>query len=189
MIRIIPYQESWPNEFFVFGAKLRTVLDTYALRIDHIGSTSINQLAAKDIIDIQVTVRHLNPNILEALQSGEFIHILRITGDHIPPGYSQDKNQWKKWLFRTDENYRPVNVHVRLEGRANQRYALLFRDYLRANQPVAMAYAQAKRALAQYHAGDINAYYDVKDPICDIIIGGAEMWAEHIQWLPSPSDC
>ena len=51
------------------------------------------------------------------------------------------------------------------------------------------AYAQVKTALAKYHAEDVDAYYDVKDPVCDIIIAGAELWAEKTGWKMGPSDC
>jgi predicted acetyltransferase len=68
-------------------------------------------------------------------------------------------------------------VHVRAAGRANQRYALLFRDYLRADLSAALAYQAAKRALAALHPEEIDAYLAVKDPICDLIIAAAERWA------------
>jgi GrpB-like predicted nucleotidyltransferase (UPF0157 family) len=77
---------------------------------------------------------------------------------------------------------------VRLRGAANQRYALLFQDYLRVHPMGAAAYAQVKLALARYHADDIDAYYDIKDPVCDIIMAAAESWAAATQWEPGPSD-
>ncbi len=52
----------------------------------------------------------------------------------------------------------------------------------------ATAYAQVKLALARYRANDIEAYYDIKDPVCDIIMTGAESWAAATQWEPGPSD-
>jgi GrpB-like predicted nucleotidyltransferase (UPF0157 family) len=73
-------------------------------------------------------------------------------------------------------------------GRANQRYAVLFRDYLRANPAMAVAYGQVKLALAAYHADDVEAYYAIKDPVCDVIMGGAEDWAATTGWVPGPSD-
>jgi hypothetical protein len=45
-----------------------------------------------------------------------------------------------------------------------------------------------KLALARYHADDIDAYYEIKDPVCDIIMAGAESWAAATQWGPGPSD-
>lgn len=77
-----------------------------------------------------------------------------------------------------------VHVHVREAGRANQRYALLFRDYLRADARAADAYAAVKRALATAAPDDFDTYYAVKDPACDLIIAGAEQWAERTDWTP-----
>jgi hypothetical protein len=43
-------------------------------------------------------------------------------------------------------------------------------------------------ALARLHPTDIDAYYDVKDPVCDIIMGGAAAWAIQVGWEPGSSD-
>lgn len=76
-----------------------------------------------------------------------------------------------------------------MSGRANQRYALLFRDFLRVDPASAQAYARVKLALVRYHPDDLEAYYDVKDPVCDLIMAGAELWAAAQEWEPGPSDC
>ena len=100
--------------------------------------------------------------------------IERITQDHIPLGYITDIAEWTKWMFKPSPLARPTHIHMRLQGRANQRYPRLFRDYLRAHPPVAEAYAQVKQGLVAHQFHDQDAYYGVKDPVCDIIIGGAE---------------
>jgi GrpB-like predicted nucleotidyltransferase (UPF0157 family) len=82
-----------------------------------------------------------------------------------------------------------INVHVRIAGRANQRYPILFRDYLRSHPAVAEAYGQVKQALVAHKLDDLDAYYDIKDPVCDIIIGGAEEWVLRIGWQPGLPDC
>jgi GrpB-like predicted nucleotidyltransferase (UPF0157 family) len=146
-------------------------------------------LAAKDIIDIQITVEELMPAVENALNAAGYQRITRITQDHLPPGQSGDSDDWVKWIFKPSATQRPINAHVRLPGRANQRYALLFRDYLRAHPPIAQAYAQVKTALVKYHPeDDMDAYYDIKDPVCDIIINGAEIWAAANDWAVGPSD-
>jgi GrpB-like predicted nucleotidyltransferase (UPF0157 family) len=82
-----------------------------------------------------------------------------------------------------------IHVHVRQDGRLNQRYALLFRDYLRADATAAAAYGLMKRALAEVAApDDWDTYYAVKDPACDLIMAGAEQWALRTAWTPGPSD-
>jgi hypothetical protein len=62
-------------------------------------------------------------------------------------------------------------------GHANQRDAVLFRDYLRQDRVSTQAYAKVKFVLARLHPDDMDAYYDVKDLVCDIIMAGAERWA------------
>src|SRR5262249_54667882 len=61
VIRIVDYDPAWPTRFAEIGAALRRALGDVALRIDHIGSTSVPGLAAKPIVDIQVSVERLEP--------------------------------------------------------------------------------------------------------------------------------
>lgn len=187
-IVIYPYQPTWHDEFLSLGQTLRQGLGNLALRINHIGSTSVPGLAAKDIIDIQITVADLDPAIVPLLEKIGYQQIQQITQDHLPPGANQTSD-WVKWLFKPIAPHRLVNLHVRLAGRANQRYALLFRDYLRSHPASAAAYAQVKIALAQSHADDVEAYYAVKDPVCDLMMEGAEIWAATIGWHLPATDC
>lgn len=89
--------------------------------------------------------------------------------------------------FHPPANQRRTNTHVRVPGRANQRYPLLFRDYLRAHPQTAEAYARLKRMLAE-HLADPFMYPDVKDPAVDLIYLAAEKWAEQTNWQPGESD-
>ena len=189
MIAIVPYQTKWPDEFRALGKGLRQALGDRALRIDHISSTSVPGLVAKDVIDIQITVESLEPEIEKALMRAGYERLILINSDHIPPESPTDPLEWTKWMFKPSVPQRPVNIHMRLTGRTNQRYPLLFRDYLRTHSMVAQAYGQVKSALAKYYPDNTDAYYDVKDPVCDIIIGGAEEWAAASRWEPGSSDC
>jgi GrpB-like predicted nucleotidyltransferase (UPF0157 family) len=190
VISIVSYKTSWPNEFLEKGRMLRNILSDLALRIDHIGSTSVPGLAAKDIIDIQITASRLSHNVESAMNLAGFQRLANITQDHVPPGKEADAHDWEKWFFQPASAGRRVNVHVRMPGRANQRYAILFRDYLRVFPAIAQAYGRVKEAIIKYHLEqDLEAYYDIKDPVCDIIYGGAEQWAASTNWQAGPSDC
>jgi GrpB-like predicted nucleotidyltransferase (UPF0157 family) len=190
LITILPYNPTWREEFLHIGGMLRKYLGEMALRIDHIGSTAVPGLPAKDIIDIQVTTSLLSPKLERAINLCGYQRILSITYDHVPPGRDADPAQWEKWLFKPEPGSRKVNLHVRLPGRQNQRYALLFRDYLRSFPDVAQAYGQVKTVLVRYHPeDDMDAYYEIKDPVCDIISSGAEFWAAATGWQPGASDC
>lgn len=187
MITIVPYHIEWPGEFLQIGRRLRSELGNLALRIDHIGSTSVPGLAAKDKIDIQVTVEALTPRVEQAIGRAGFVRG-QVDSDHIPPGGDQEPEKWRKWYFKQMEGARAAHVHVRMAGYPNQRYPLLFRDYLRAHADAAEAYARTKIKIAHYHADDIEAFCDIKDPVCDLIVFAAEAWAKETGWQPGPSD-
>jgi GrpB-like predicted nucleotidyltransferase (UPF0157 family) len=180
MVAIVPYRPAWADEFVRLERRLRDVLGERALRIDHIGSTSVAGLAAKDVIDIQVTVARLDD--ADALSAAGY-RAQEFLADHVPPGGLADEVEWKKRFFNLPEGERRGNVHVRQEGRANQRYALLFRDYLRAHADAAEAYGRLKLMLAR-ELEDAAAYPDVKDPACDLIWIAAEGWAAATGWSP-----
>ena len=188
-ISIQPSDTRWPAAFQTIGASLRAALGDQALRIDHIGSTAVPGLAAKDVIDVQVTVATLDSAALStALAPLGYTLLPHVTGDHLPPGRAAVPEEWAKLYFRPPPGQRPTHLHIRQAGRANQRYALLFRDYLRADPGAAAAYGQIKLALARLHPNDLDAYYDVKDPVCDLIIAAAELWATASGYTPGPSD-
>ena len=78
-----------------------------------------------------------------------------------------------------------MNLHIRVDGRASQRYALLFRDYLRAHPATAKAYGQFKRLAAELPLADAGEYADLKDPVCDLVYLPAEEWAARTSWAPA----
>jgi len=188
-IEIVPYQARWAGEFREAGVAIRRALGPLALRIDHIGSTSVPGLGAKDYLDVQVTVACLDAAdpLVDAFTAAGY-RVLAIDRDHRPPGDTRSESHWQKRFFREPEGGRRTHIHVREQGRANQRYALLFRDYLRAHRQAAASYEQAKRELARLHPDDIEAYLAVKDPICDLSMAGAELWAAASGWHIEPSD-
>lgn len=181
MVEIIPYQNSWAREFSEIAARLRQGLGKLALRIDHIGSTAVPGLAAKDVIDIQITVAELSQELLTAMLALGYSRVEGLQQDHRPAQAVEDAAEWEKWYFKPPPGQRRTHTHVRVAGRANQRFALLFRDYLRAHPATAEAYAELKRRLAQYLA-DPGMYPDVKDPAVDLIYLAAEEWAKVSGW-------
>jgi len=187
MIEIVPYKKSWPAEFQEIASRLRHQLGDLALRIDHIGSTSVPGLPAKDVIDIQITVAALDHRVQSAVTALGYTQPEGIWRDHCPPNAVASETDWEKMLFFPPRGQRRTHTHVRVQGRANQRYALLFRDYLRAHPATAAAYAELKRRLAQ-HLADPQTYPEVKDPAVDLIYLAAEDWAAASRWQPGPSD-
>ena len=188
-IGIVPYRPEWPNQFQSIGMRLREILgDSGAAYQPHWHSTSVPGSAAKNIIDIQISVVALAPEINRVMTANGINRVINIDHDHQPPSMTEDPAQWTKWYFRPPSGYRRCHIHMRIEGRANQRYALLFRDYLRATPLAAQAYAQIKVALSKKDNEDVEFYYDVKDPVCDIIMAGAEDRASRTGWTIPGTD-
>jgi GrpB-like predicted nucleotidyltransferase (UPF0157 family) len=90
MIVINDYNPAWPTEFEVIRLSLLEILGPLALRIDHIGSTSVPGLGAKDVIDIQITVEALAPEVRHRLLEAGYEYCPAITQDHVPLGEDVD---------------------------------------------------------------------------------------------------
>ena len=185
---IVGPDETWSASFREIAQRLRGALGEVAVRIDHIGSTSVPGLAAKDVIDVQVAVRSLDvAGLRDTLASAGFRLRDDIVGDHRPPGADGPDGDWAKRYASEVDGERRAHVHIRVDGAPNQRYALLFRDYLRAHRHAAEAYERAKRGLASVTT-DTQTYAEIKDPVCDLVMIAAEEWAAATAWGPGESD-
>jgi GrpB-like predicted nucleotidyltransferase (UPF0157 family) len=186
-IEVVGYQPNWPADFAVLARRLRGALDSPGVSIHHIGSTSVPGLVAKDIIDIQITVPSLDePGFRSGVEAVGFVWAPYLA-DHSPPALDLAQAELEKRTAASAPGERPANLHMRVAGRFNQRYALLFRDFLRARRAAAAGYAEVKQNLARLFPDDVDSYY-AKDPVCDVIMAGAEVWAEATGWQPPPSD-
>jgi GrpB-like predicted nucleotidyltransferase (UPF0157 family) len=183
-VEVVPYDPAWPDRATALIAGLREVLGPRALRIEHIGSTAIAGMAAKDVIDLQVSVADLEPaarDFDEPLGTQGFQRV-PYEHDHVPAGLEDDPGRWVKRLWsRRGHAAGDVNLHERLAGSPNERVALLFRDWLRAHPAAVPAYSAFKRGLAGAVA-DLGVYTDVKDPVVDLVIAAAETWATETGW-------
>jgi GrpB-like predicted nucleotidyltransferase (UPF0157 family) len=144
VLEIVAYDPAWPNAFSAERDRIAAVLRDLAVRIDHHGSTSVPGLAAKPIIDIQVSVQRLQPieDYAARLVWLGYLHVPHPDDSFCP-------------FF-----YRPVgwphthHVHVVQSGGAEERRTLAFRDYLREHPRVVHEYEQLKRELALQHSAE-----------------------------------
>ena len=137
-LRIVPYDATWPDAFAAEAVRIRNALGPTALRIDHNGSTSIPGLAAKPVIDIQVSVNSLQPIEFygEPLRSLGYMHVAH-TDDWFCPFFHRPP----RWPHTH-------HVHVVEAGGSEERRTLAFRDYLRDHPNHARQYEQLKIDLA-----------------------------------------
>jgi GrpB-like predicted nucleotidyltransferase (UPF0157 family) len=186
-VAILEYQAHWSSDFELIASDLRAALQDDALRVDHIGSTAIPGLCAKDVIDVQVTVHSLDGSIAQKLlQAGFTTRKDMWRQDHLPSGFQANHQDWNKLFFMQRPGARRSNIHIRQLGKPNQRYPLLVRDFLRQDARTAEAYGRLKHRLAEGLA-DPETYPDVKDPAADLIYLAAERWAAYQNWQQAPA--
>ncbi len=139
MIEIVAYDTSWPAAFEAEATLLRSVLGPRALSIDHVGSTAVSGLAAKPVIDIQVSVEPLHPidGYRAALASLGYQHVDLGDFDRVYP-YFEKPGTWPH----------THHVHLCRLGSREERVHLAFRDHLRRHPHDAARYVELKRRLA-----------------------------------------
>jgi dephospho-CoA kinase len=192
---LAPYHPSWPEQARRIIARLNTACGHRAVRIDHIGSTAVPGLDAKDVIDVQVTVASLDvaDELAEALTSAGYVRTA-VTADLGKPDarstvaefdHDNTESLWHKRLHCSADPGRPTNVHLRVDGWPDQQFALLFVDWLRANPDVQGQYLAVKRQAE--HAADIASYVAAKEPWFNDAYRQAWEWADASGWRPTAS--
>ncbi len=187
---LVPYDSSWPDQARRIAARLSTACGHRAIRIDHIGSTAVQGLAAKDVIDMQVTVASLDvaDELAESLTSAGYVH-RPITHDEGKPAArstvaefdnADDESLWQKRIHASADPGRPTLVHLRVDGWPNQQFALLFVDWLAANPDARGHYLAVKRDAEQ--AGDTASYVAAKEPWFTDAYRQAWAWADASGW-------
>lgn len=174
---VVPYAPEWPSRFREIAAPIRAALGGVARRIDHIGSTAIPGLAAKPIIDIQISVASLEP-----------LDAYRLPLERVGWVFRADNTERTKRYFREAPGTPRTHIHVRAAGSWGEQFALLFRDYVRAHPDVAARYAALKRELAERFRDDRRGYTEAKSPFIWAVMAEANDWAQAIGWEPGPSD-
>lgn len=177
---ITEYDAAWPEIFGDVARRLRGELGPVALRIDHIGSTAVAGLAAKPIIDLQISVESFEPldSFRVPIERAGFVH-------------REDNPERTKRYFRERAGQRRTHVHVRRAGSFSEQFAPLFRDYLRAHPERAADYAALKyRLAAEFSAPAQRQHYvEAKGPFIWDTIRLADEWAQATGWQPADSDC
>ncbi len=168
-VEVVPHDRNWQNLFKAESRQLSIAFGDNAIAIHHIGSTAIETIYAKPIIDILIEVKNLdrvddlNPQIesLGYITMGEF----GIVG---------------RRFFRKDDNagIRTHHIHTFEVGSPQIERHLAFRDYLRSHPEAARQYSELKQQLAQQYPTDIQNYMDGKaDFIAEIDNQALTLWA------------
>ncbi|GAY13470.1 dephospho-CoA kinase [Mycobacterium sp. shizuoka-1] len=156
--QVVAADPAWADEARRILARLNTTCGHRAVRIDHIGSTAVPGMDAKDVIDVQVTVTSLEvaDQLAADLLRAGYPRVDSITSDVPKPG--TDTALWGKRFHASADPGRPTHVHIRVDGWPNQRFALLFVDWLTANPEVQADYLAVKRSAPSKEPWFLDAY-------------------------------
>lgn len=181
-LRIVPYDPTWPEQYERLAARIRHA--TGGLRVDHVGSTAVPGLAAKDVIDIQLTVADLAmaEAVADGLAQAGFPRMPGSWFDSAKPD-APDPAAWEKRLHGGADPARVVHLHVRPEGSPGWRLCLLLRDWLRADPAARTGYAEVKHRLAATGLST-SEYAEQKEPWFDEVWPRAQQWATTAGWSP-----
>ena len=169
---LVAADPNWPDQAARILARLNTSCGHRAVRIDHIGSTAIAGLDARDVIDVQITVASLEmaDELADALRQAGYPRVDSVTAD-VRFADATDSALWHKRFHASADPGRPTHIHIRVDGWPNQQFALLFVDWLNANPGVRADYAHAKRSNTT-HQWFADAH------------GRAWAWAQATGWPP-----
>lgn len=174
-IVIVSYDPKWSEQFLQLAASLRRAFGDIAVRFDHVGSTAVPGLAAKDVIDVQISVVDLSAEIG-----------FRTPLETIGYRFQATNPDRTKRMFREPAGRRRTHVHA--HGRFDDRLNLLFRDFLRAEPAAAEVYAAEKRTLAERFRDDRVGYVAAKEPALWSLLVQAHSWSQDVGWSLPPTD-
>ena len=157
---VLPYDENWKNEFEKIRHELSEALGELALSIEHVGSTSVQGLSAKPIIDIDVVINDISllNDVIASLQSIGYKH----EGDLGIPGREAFKYDGKEHLMKH-------HLYVCAKDSMELKRHISFRDYLKSHPEAISEYSRTKEEGALLYPYDIDKYIEYKSPFIERI--------------------
>lgn len=149
--KLVDYDPNWKVLFSDISEKVRNVLGDIAIKIEHIGSTSVVGMVAKPQIDILVVVKKLEDvetKHQDMIDAG-FTHHGR--------GYVNDDDDY--FSLNTEGNVRVASIHILQENNPKIAQYVIFRDYLQSHKEERDLYIKTKKELYLLHS-DNYANYD-----------------------------
>ena len=166
-IRIVEHHPAWPS---LADAEMRRIADALgevAVRVDHVGSTAVPGLAAKPIIDLQLSVPAIDR-----------VEIYREPLERLGYLFVPDPESPDFHLFaKPAERPRTHHLHVCEAGSNHELRHLALRDYLRSHADEAAAYAKLKREAAELFPQDRLAYVEAKERYVRDLEARALQWS------------
>lgn len=153
-VRVEDYNYEWKNEFELIKNELLTILLGKITSIEHVGSTSVEGLAAKPIIDIDIVIDDNFEEVKELLESIGYIYEgdLGISGREAF-AYQNKSHLMLHHLYVCNKESKELYRHI------------TFRDYLRQHKEERDRYSSIKKEMAMKYPEDIDSYIEGKQPV------------------------
>jgi GrpB-like predicted nucleotidyltransferase (UPF0157 family) len=175
-VEILSYDPGWAERFAALGAELRGALGDVALRIHHIGSTAVQDLAAKPTLDVQISVASFDP--LEAFKT-------RL--ETLNPVYRADNTERTRHYFRAPPGCPRTHIHVRRAGSFSEQLALVFRDSSALTLRPRKSTRRSSGPSPKRYRDGRHAYTEAKVPFFWDAIRKADTWAQaECGWIAGP---
>ena len=164
---VLPYDEQWKYAFVQIKDEIQKALGSLALRIEHVGSTSVQGLSAKPIIDIDVVIKDYS--VFDAV-----VTALEGIGYH----HEGDLGIAAREAFKYDgkEHLQKHHLYVCPQDSAELKRHIAFRNYLRSNQAAVREYSRIKEEGAALYPNDIEKYIQHKSPFIEKIYREIGVW-------------
>ena len=184
-LALVPSDPTWPAQAARLAARIARAAGERGRGVEHIGSTSVPGLLAKDVIDLQLGVDTLADAdaVRSALVQAGFPDAAGNVVDNVHAEVDPDPRRWRKRFHGGADPGRAVHLHVREIGGPGWRTALLLRDWWRADPAERAIYGAEKRRLAALGLS-ATAYAAAKEPWFAQALPRALAWATHS--LPPP---
>jgi GrpB-like predicted nucleotidyltransferase (UPF0157 family) len=166
-IRIVDYDRAWPVMAEQELRRIKDAVGDLAVRLEHVGSTAVPGLAAKPIIDLQLSVAVIEPRERYVAPLERLGYLFAPTPES--PDYH--------FFGKPPERPRTHHLHVCETGSEHELRHVAVRDFLRRHPDEATRYAALKRALVARHPQDRLAYIDGKDEYVTALEQRAVTWA------------
>ncbi|MDZ5471122.1 GrpB family protein (plasmid) [Bacillus sp. 31A1R] len=171
IVEVVPYTKEWKRLYENAEIELKNVFRTTDVTFHHIGSTSVEGLSAKPIIDILAEAADINlfdKHSPELEQIGYFGK-----GENGIPG--------RRYFHKVkdgNEAHRLVHLHAFEKGNPEINRHLIFRDFLRAHPEARNEYSEVKERAAKMYRESIDDYIEAKTPIIQELEKKALIWSQ-----------
>jgi GrpB-like predicted nucleotidyltransferase (UPF0157 family) len=168
-IPFVEYDPGWPGLFEREAARIRAILGDRVVRLEHTGSTSVQGLAAKPIIDITMTVADVldEPAYVPDLEAGGYRLVIR----------EQEPEWYDHRVFKGPDTN--INLHTFSAGCRELERMVGFRDWLRTHDDDRALYESTKRELLTRDWAYVQNYADAKGEVVEAIAARAGIGGPH----------